>query len=276
MGRAMEVLTGFVTAPGATLTAVTMASGNSLTVRNAPLDADVRLLNAWADNQAVGVFRVRSPKLHDNVQGIRLNVATGAPTPLLPMGVGQRLIPQDTLIAELSGSGTAGDIETGCMLIYYANLPGTDARLGMYEEIMRRAVHIMTVENTLASGTAGGYSGEEAINAEFDQFKANTDYALLGAYTRVEAAVIRFRGADTGNMGFGVPGDDSGDAFRMTSEWFKRLALGFNLPLIPVMNAANKSNFLIDCAQDENGSDPIVTSVFVELSPGVLGGPAGR
>ena len=72
MGKAFELIAGFVTAPSTTFTALTMATGSSLTVRNAPLGSEVRLLQCWSDQQTAGNIRIRSPKLHDNVQGIRL------------------------------------------------------------------------------------------------------------------------------------------------------------------------------------------------------------
>src|SRR6266487_656652 len=129
MGRAIEMLIGFVTAPSTTFTALTMGAGNSLTIRNCPFDKRVLLLQAWTDSQGAGVFRVRSPKLHDNVQGIRLATVISEVKPLLPWPSLQPLFPQDTLVAELTGSATAGDIESGCMLVYYDDLPGSDARM---------------------------------------------------------------------------------------------------------------------------------------------------
>jgi len=272
MGRAMEVITGFATAPGATFTAVTMAAGNSLTIRNAPLDSNIRWLQNWSDNQAAGVTRIRSPKLHDNVQGLRFDIVASDVAPLMPWGAIQRLIAQDQLIVEMTGSAVAGDIETFGALIYYENLPGSDARLAMWGDILPRIVQYMTQENTIATGTAGGYSGEEALNAEFDLMKANTDYALLGYLVDTECAVVRWRGADTANLGVGGPGHEG--IRWVTSTWFKRLSEATGLPLIPVFNSANKAGILVDCAQDENGADVTVTSIFAELSGGTL--PAAR
>ena len=116
MGLAMELISGRATAPSSTLTALTMAAGNSLTVRNCALTADVRMVDMWALNNAAGIFRVRSPKLHDNVQGIRYRIVAADPVPLVPSGAWQKLTPQDTLIAEISGSAVGGQIEQGQML----------------------------------------------------------------------------------------------------------------------------------------------------------------
>lgn len=273
MGRALEVIAGQATAPGTTFTALTMNSGNSLTIRNAPLDSMVWLLQVWADVQGAGTLRIRSPKLHDNVQGLRFDTTVSDVVPLLPEGARQRLVPQDVLVAEITGSAGAGDIEAAAMLIYYDNLPGTDARLARWSDIANRIVNLVTVENTIATGTAGGYSGEEALNAEFDLLKANTDYALLGYLVDTECNVVRWRGADTGNLGVGGPGNET---FRhVTAQWFKRLSIAHDLPLIPVFNSANKAGILVDVHQDENGADVTVTSILAELAAGAAP-PAGR
>lgn len=268
MGRALQVITGQVTAPSTTFTAWTMAAGDSLTIRNCPFDARVQLLSAWADNQAAGTVRVRSPRLHDNVQGIRLGIVASTVQPLLPDGFIQRLFPQDTLVAEQTGSAVAADIETGALLVWYENLPGVEGRFIDVATLRDRMEQIVTIENTLALGTAGGYSGEEAINAEFDLLIANRDYALLGYLCSAECAVVGWRGADTGNVRVGGPGCD--DNKEVTRNWFVTLSEQFQLPLIPVFNSANKAGFLIDGVQDENGTDVTVTSIVALLAEGTL------
>ena len=108
MGKALELLTGFVTAPSTTLTALTMGSGNSLTIRNAP-SGMTRLLSAWTDSQGIGQLQIKSPRMHDNVQGITIGTQISEAQPLTPWGMPQQVYPQDTLSALLSGSATAGD-----------------------------------------------------------------------------------------------------------------------------------------------------------------------
>lgn len=263
MGRALELVTGFVTAPSTTQTALTVATGNSLTVRSHPFESPAHLLQVWADNQSAGILRIRSPRMHDQVQGLRLDVVASEVKPLLPRGMGQALFPQDTLTVDLSGSATGGDIETACMLIYYGDLPGIDSRLMRPAEVLPRVRHLVTVENTLALGTSGGYSGEEAIDAEFDLLRANTEYAILGYLVDGECAAVRWRGPFSGNLGLGGPGDDTGRDF--TRDWFVNLSEEHDLPLIPVFNAADKSNVLIDGATDENGTDVTVTTILAQL-----------
>ena len=263
MGKGMQIVSGFVTAPSTTFTAWTMASGDSLSVRNCPDGSAVHLLNMWCDNQAAGFLRVRSALLHDNVIGMTAGIVASEVFPLMPMGLGQTLRPQDLLIVEQTGSAVAGDIEQGSLLVYYDDLPGADAKLATYDMVKNRIESYMLVTNTLASGTAGGYSGEEAINAEVDQWKANRDYALLGYLTGVECGSIGWRGPDTSNLRVGGPGHDV--ARDVTANWFVSLSLCTGKATIPVFNAANKAATLIDCTQDENGADPIVTSIFALL-----------
>lgn len=265
MGRALEIIAATATAAAAAGSDLTAAAGNSLTVRNARADAPVYLLQAWADVQTAGFFRIRSARLHDNVQGLRLDTVVGDVGPLLPAGMKQRLYSQDQLTLTISGAAVAGDIETGCLLVYYEDLPGGDARLATWEDVMRRAVSWMTVENTIATVATGGWGGEEAINAEFDLFKANTDYALVGYLVDAEAAAVRWRGSDTGNIGVGGPGEPG--IRHVTEEWFLRLSRLTGLPLVPVFNSGNKDSILLDAAQDENGTDLTVTSIFAELGP---------
>ena len=260
---ALKLVTAQSTAVGATLAAMAAASGDSLAVENTGNAAPAKLLQLWADVQVAGTLRVRSPRFHDNVQGMRFDTIASDASPLLPWGVGQTVFPNDVLTVELAGSAVAGDIEYVSMLQYYPELPGTMMRAITREELVRRAVNVFTVENTLALGTTGGYSGAEAINAEFDQFHAGGLYALIGYKVDVECASVAWRGADTGNLRVGGPGIETEP--EMTADWFGRLSDAFKLPLIPVFSAENKGGILVDGVQDENGADVTVTSIFVEL-----------
>lgn len=264
-GMAWELISGFVTAPSTTQTALTMSTGDSLAVRAGVGDRLVQLIQAWADNQTAGVLRIRSPRMHDNVQGIRAQVTASDVVPLMALGRPQRIYSQDVLSVDLSGSATAGDIESAALLLYYEDIAGIAGNFITHEEVMRRAVNVLNIENTIATGTAGGWSGGEAINAEFDPFKANTSYALIGYLTNSEAAAIAWRGADTGNLRVGGPGNET--LRHVTADWFLRLSKNYGLAAVPVFNSQNKAGITIDAAQDENGADPLVNSIFVELSP---------
>lgn len=270
MGAGIEVLSGSVTGAGATLTAWTVNSGNSLQIRSAPFDKKVWLLEAWAFNDtAAGVLRVRSPRLHDFVQGIRTRIVNNDTEPLLSGAASlswrQRLIPQDVLTVEQSGS--AANIDTGHLLVYYEDLPGINGRFIdnalLNSAGLNRIGQEVSITTTAASGA---YTGQVAINVTNDNFKANTDYALLGAMVDTRVGTIRIQGVDVGNLGIGIPGEPT--QRHVGSNWFQRLSVAFGVPLIPVFNSANKSAILVDATGHTAAVTTVVTFYMVELMPG--------
>jgi hypothetical protein len=277
-GKGMELLSGLVTAPGATFTAWTVATGNSLQIRSADTSSRVVLLGAWAWNQVAGTLRIRSPRLHDFQQGIRMRVPVNNVGPMYPPSgdtfASQLLIPQDTLTVEQTGSGVGGQIETGSLLVWYDSLPGIGGRFISPDVLQKSGVNVIGQEVSITTGVAGGYSGQVAINSSFDNFKANTDYALVGYMTDTRVCSVRFQGIDTGNLGVGGPGDP---AFRdVQNDWFIRLSNSFNLPMIPVFNSANKSAILVDATAQQVAVTSVVTAFMVELAPGAAPGGTGK
>jgi hypothetical protein len=270
MGAAIEVLSGFVTGVGATITAVTVNAGNSLQVRSAPFDKKVWLISLWGYNDtAAGVMRIRSPRLHDNVQGIRSRIVNNNTEPLYPgsspYGWKQKLIPQDTLTVELSGS--AANIDTAHLLLYYEDLPGVNGRFIDNALLDSAGVNIIGQEVTITTTAASGqYTGQVAINGVNDNFKANTDYALVGAMVDARVGTVRVQGVDTGNLGVGIPGEPT--QRHVMSNWFQRLAANFGKPLIPVFNSANKQAILVDATGHTAAITSVITLYMVELAPG--------
>lgn len=262
MGKAMQLVSGYVTAPSSTFTALTMGSGDTLTVRPI-IGGKSSILAFWSDQQTAGNVRIRSAQMHDNVQGIRAFSVASEVAPLNPLGARIPLTELDTLVVDMTGSGTGGDIESFGSLWYYENALGFDARLVTWQQIENQVIDYMYVENTLALGTGGGYSGEETIISEFDQFKTQFDYALIGYQVSVECASVGWRGPDTSNLRVGGPGNELRK--ELTGEWFKLLSLKYNLATIPVFYGQNKGGILLDGVQDENGADTLVTSIFARI-----------
>lgn len=261
MGKAFEVINGRTVNAGA-LTAVTFATGDSGTVKAFNPATKAWLLEMWALEATAGVTRIRSPRLHDNVQNLRYTTITATPQPLMGDVVNQPLYPQDVLICELQGGGA----ETDCMAFinYYQDLPGTDARLFRWEEIATRVKNAVTIEvSTVTSGTAGDYGGAVAINSLFDTLKANVDYAIIGYVTNVNVCSVGLRGPDTGNLRVGGPGTTQ----RLeTRDWFRVMSMWNDLPMIPVINAANKGATLVDCVHTTATTTVIVDFIACELS----------
>jgi hypothetical protein len=239
MGRAIEVISGKVTGVGATLTAWTVAPGDSLGIRSFDVAKKAWIVDMWALNDtAAGVLRIRSPRMHDNVQGIRQRILNNNTEPLLT-GAGsstllQRLYSQDLLIAEQSGS--AANIDTGHIVILYDDLPGVAARLIDNNILQQNGVNRIGQEVTVTPGAASGaYGGAVAINSTNDNFKANTDYALLGATTDVRIGVIGVKGADVGNLRVPIPAEPS--QRHICTNYFQRLTDAIGQPMIPVFNS---------------------------------------
>ncbi len=261
---ALDVVTAQGTAIGATIAALAAAAGDSLAVKSFPDSKSARILSFWSDVQVAGTARIRSARMHDNVQAIRCATIISDLHPMMPYGASQRLYPNDVLVVELAGSAVAGDIEYVELLLYYEDLPGIAGNFITAEQALSRAVNLSFVENTLALGTGGGYTGGEAINVEFDQFRAGEKYALLGYLVSAECAAVCWRGPDTGNLRVGGPGDET--ERELTADWFVRLSRAYNLPLVPVISAENKTPTTVDGVQDENGTDVTVTSIFAQLA----------
>lgn len=265
-GPALDTISSFGTAIGATLAATTIAAGDSFQIKNAPLNSDVFLLNFWVDAQLAGIARIRSPKLHDNTDAIRTRTRINCLEPLIPWGQPQRLWPQDTEVVELAGSVTGGDIESVIQLVFYADLPGQAARLIDAGTLKQRIKHYFGNRLAITVGSTAAYTGARAINADQDLLKANTDYAVLGMTTDLRVGAICLRGPDTGNLRISVPGGaDVQDAMSRYARFFRDLAVAYGLPLIPVINSANKGGTQIDVVGDENGGTSNVTLWLAEL-----------
>jgi hypothetical protein len=260
---AWETIAGFATNPGGAFTALINTAGQSSTVRNTDLNARVVLQDMWADGATAGVFRIRSPRLHDNVQGIRFQNAAAQRNQLLGWYPDQLLVPQDTLVTEITGG--AAETDMGAYVISYDSLPGSDGQYATWDQIRPRIAHIVTVEvATTASATVGNWSNGTAINATFDLTWANSWYAILGYVVNVAVTAIAIQGPDTGSLKNGGPGSLN---YVDTRNYFVfRDQLG-STPAIPVFNSANKGGTFIFVA-DKAAS----TAVNVDLVCALLKG----
>lgn len=264
MGALFQVVTGRVTNPGATITALTADTGDSFTVKNFT-SGSAWILNVWTKQGTLGVTRVRSPLLHDISQAIRLRVPlVGKSRPLLPMDHRQAIIAQDALTYELSGSAAATDASS--LLLYYENAPGGTDSLITHSELAARRVQTVGVEVPVTSGaTAGQYSGSTAINAGSSAgiLKANTAYAIVGYLTDTELVTIGVTSPDWSNVRIGGPG--STDAW-VTRDFYDRLAIEQDLPVIPVFNSANATNTTLDVVDTGTASTINVTLICEQLT----------
>lgn len=262
MGLAYEIVSGRAVNPGAAFTALTPSAGASFAIRSADMSAGVMLDSMWAKGGTAGSFRIRSPRLHDNVQGIKYNYLANTPRDWLYGYQAQPLEPQDVLIPEITGGGAETD--TGYFGVYYSNLPGIDARLTDWPSISPRVRNILTVQVAIAgAATLGDWSAGTALNATQDLLKANVDYAILGYTADTQVGAIAVQGADTGNLKIGGPG--ATEAIE-TSMYFVEQAMLSGRAYVPIINAANKQNTLLFQQDNIAGATINVFLAMAELS----------
>jgi hypothetical protein len=260
---AWELVAGFATNPSGTFTGLTYTAGQSATVRNTSLDSKVLLQDMWAKGGTAGVFRIRSPRLHDNVQGIRYQNPITYNHLLMGWYPEEELVPQDQLVAEITGG--AAETDAGAFLISYDSLPGSDGNYAHWAQVKPRVEHIVTIEvDTTASATVGNWSNGAALNSSFDLTWANSWYAILGYVVSANVAAIAIQGPDIGNLKNGGPGNL--DAWDTRNYFVFRDQYG-DTPAIPIINSANKAGTFV-FAMDTTAS----TAVNVGLVCALLSG----
>lgn len=245
MGKALEVITGRVVNPGGVITALTPNTGDSFSVRSAGSGGQPTLRGVWAQNATGGVVRVRSPRMHDPVQGIRFTTPAGVIRNELPDPAFTPLYSQDTLVFEVTGG--AAETDTAALMIHYPDIGGMDARLATWSQILPMIVEMTTVEVAVPGPvTAGDWSAGTAINATNDLLKANEDYAILGYCVDTACLAVSVRGPDTGNARVGGPGPIEPVE---TRDFFVSLSNDGGIAAIPVINQANRGTTLVHVAK---------------------------
>ncbi len=235
MGNAIQVITGRIVNQAA-LTAWTVNTGDSLTVRDFNDATATYLEGLWAQSATAGTIRVRSARLHDFVQGIRFRVPAALIRNFLADEASQQLYPNDVLTVEQAGGGAETD--SGALCLYYTDLPGIAARLAMWEQIRGRVVNVLTQEVAITGPvTAGDWSPGTNINATFDLLKADTDYAVLGYQLDTPCNAFAIQGTDTGNLKCGGPGTTES---LETRDWFVTKSKATGRPWIPIINSNNR------------------------------------
>lgn len=267
MGRALEVIAGFVTNPGAVLTTLTFSPGQSSVVRGTDTTKGTWLLSSWAFNGTAGELRITSPRLHDQAQGIRNRVTAAFTSPLTPGhtngAFAQRLYAQDNITVQLSGGGA--ELDCAALLIGYDDLAGVAGRYIDHPTLKKNGINLVTVEVTVTAVATGLFGGAVAINSTFDTLIANTDYAIVGGMTDTRGCAVRVTGVDLGNIGAGFPAEPS--IRDETQNWFQQLSVAFNAPYIPVINSANKSQTNVDVETNGAGGTYIINLEMVQLGP---------
>lgn len=270
MGKALQLVSGFVTAPATTFTAATPSPNDLFAVNDYQDGSQAWLFNAWADLAGGGALRVRSPNFHDDVNGIELIAPATQPIPLMDGFSKQMLQSNDTItyeLADLSSNNPAGF----SALHYYENLPGSAAQLFRWNEIENLIAELMTCRVALTlAGTAGTYEGAIGMTALQNLFKANGYYALLGYQTSKSYQTVGITGTDTSNRRVGGPGATIG--IFDTREWFIQQSLQSGLPTIPVYKTQNLQSTVVDVIDSQTVGNGTIEFTFARLKSPVDAG----
>ena len=280
MGLALETIVGYNgnLTGSTTFDALTAGTGDTFTVRSFVDGSNAYLEDVWmADDDSIFQLSIKSPRLHDNVYGIRmagtnLSVAVEQvflPSVMLPGHVIQRLNSTDVL--SVTANGTAADIVCAAFNIRYDNLGGIASRLFRWEQVqghIRNMVGILTAP--VPSSTAGNWGANYLLNAGDNRLKANTDYAVLGYTSSRSVVAIAMTGIDTGNLAVGGPG---GTDATVTGDFFVQNSLKYGRPGIPVINSNNAGGINVQIADILTSGTPNVTWIMGELDQ-LMGNPS--
>ena len=262
---AIDTIASYQGTVASTLAAGVMATGDSATIRNFPPSASARLLAAYYDDVTSPLpARIRSPLLHDNVDGIQFDPGATAPTELVPPHCLQPLQAQDQLTFELSTAAATGKALLAAS-IFYSQLPGATARLYSLGDIQGLVRNVKPLRVAVGPGanTAGQWY-DLVITTTENLLHANTDYAVLGVSCTAAVAAIGVKGTDTGNLRVCASGGLNNP---YSPEFFVRQSLQTGLPTIPVINAANAgSTFISLISSAATGAASVVSLVLAELS----------
>lgn len=261
MPRALQLVSGFATAAGAGTNVVTPSGGDTFTVPSFDVSSPAFLEQVWATATADDFVRIRSARLHDANQGLRLMTAGQARQPMLPYGMNQNLYPVDTPTVEIDATGAGSDAISA--LYSFSDLPGVNPRLAMWADIEPRIQQVSGVDVLVSAAAAiGAYSPGIAINSAFDNFEAGSDYALLGYIVSSPALSIAVIGQDTGNLKVGGPGLQSAP---LTQDWFITLSQKSGRPCIPIIAANNKGSTLVSQVDNTAHAAQHVTLIMAQL-----------
>lgn len=263
VGMAVTTAAGY-----GTWTAAAGYTGQSTTVRNTALGSRISLEAFWQESAQAGGFRVRSPRLHDNVRGLEFNAPATTPVNAMGLRPYTPLVAQDLLVVEASGA--AADATGVFLQMSYDSLPGSDGNYASWAQVKPRIVDVMTQEYVAAAVTTGNnWSAGAALNTTSDLMKANTWYALLGYVTSVTVGALAIQGPDTGGLKIGGPGVSNP---LETREWFLWMDEFGEVPGIPIINSANKAGTFIYFGDPGSTYTGNVDFLFAELSGSSLPG----
>lgn len=230
----LEAATASISSNATTFSALAACTGDTLTVRSLSPSQEASLIDFGFHAAAGNAGRIRSPYLHDDVQGIRSRYLATDASGLTGFEPSQLLRAQDTLIVESTGTGVAAQVNYW-QLVWYSDLAGGPSTYIGEHELVSRMVEETATEVPTTSGAAGQW-GSALLSTGTGIWKANQQYAVFGYEVDVSCTAVGLFGPDTGNFRAGGPGILTR---QFTRNWFIDLSKATGKPCIPVINAQN-------------------------------------
>lgn len=244
------------------LTAATIDPSQSLTVRTPDTGSPVRLLGFWRKGTVAAPFRLRSNRMHDDVQGLRIEGGSTYAVSALDNGIQTPLVAADVLTAE-TYDASATNSNLG-ILIGYDSIGGSNGNFATWDQIKPRIMALMGVSLDIpAAGTLSEYSAGISFDQSTNLMKAGYDYAVLGYETENGVCTVALGGPATGSLKFGGPGVNNP---LHTRTWFADLSMDYGLATIPVIHQADKPNTFAYQADNAAGATNTVTFLCAQLS----------
>jgi hypothetical protein len=255
LGLDLQAFTSTSTGAG-NFIAATPFTGSVAAVRNFAGTDKALLLGFGRKGATAGTARLRSNLFHDDLQALRFRALAADPTSHIPHWVPNLLYAQDA--PAVDGDGTNLEVEAYWTSLYYSNLPGAGARLHMPADILPNVDLLVGQQVTIAAVAPPAFA-TTLLTSLYNTLKANRDYAVLGFQSDTALAAVGLQGADTSNLvaGYGCPLD-----IWKTKDAFVRLSYEYQLPLIPVINAANAPATNVNVYNDVAAAGANVTFIL--------------
>ena len=262
MGLALVTDVGSVTNPGATLTTATFTTPNTAVIRNTALTNLISLVGLWRNGATKGELRVTSPKLVPVTRGIDYLAPAGMTGQILTNPPYQNLIPQDSLLVQLTGG--AAESDQAALQSYYSDLPGVSMTLKNPGDIIPATSFVFSWPVAAVASATIGTQGNTVITTTTDSSTANLWYAVLGYTVDALVTAVGITGVDTSQTFIGGPG--MLDVFK-TRHYFLDQSVRTGLPCIPLFNAANKSSTNVTVVDVAASTAVNVNLILAELQP---------
>jgi len=253
-------------------------TGDSLAVPNF-VNGGARITHMWGiDSDSVmegELLYTRYESVHDQQHGLRFEIASLSPTGAAAVAAHTILKPPFTVdvfsgdTATISVSGTAADDVLVSWLTEFDDLPGVRATFTDWQTVQSlKTTTIGLNQVPVASATPGAYGASRALNADDTRLSADKYYAILGCSVQTQVTTISLTSTTWGGQRIGLP---VGVLDLDTTYWFVDQSIARGKPLIPVINANDAGNVLVQVADGEASTSPKVDWFMYELSRNPLG-----